>query len=76
MPRKPRIAFPNLPRHVVQRGHCRGDVFFGDFDREDCLHTLAECRDKWGFKLYGYCLMGNHVHLLVDPGEDAGISVR
>ena len=71
MPRKPRIAFANLPHHIVQRGHSRGDVFFGDFDRTDYLNTLAECRKSLELKLYGYCLMSNHVHLLVDPGTEA-----
>jgi putative transposase len=72
MPRKSRIAFPNLPHHIVQRGHSRRDVFFGDFDRTDYLNTLAECREALGIKIYGYCLMSNHVHLLVDPAADAG----
>ena len=71
MPRKPRIAFENLPHHIVQRGHSRRDVFFGDFDRTDYLNTLAECREALGLKIYGYCLMSNHVHLLVDPGAKA-----
>ena len=72
MPRKPRIAFANLPHHIVQRGHSRNDVFFGDFDRSDYLNTLAECREALGIKIYGYCLMSNHVHLLADPRDDAG----
>lgn len=71
MPRMSRIALPNLPHHIVQRGHSRRDVFFGDFDRTDYLNTLAECRVTLRIKIYGYCLMSNHVHLLVDPGADA-----
>jgi len=71
MPRRSRIAFANFPHHIVQRGHSRNDVFFGDFDRTDYLNTLAECREELGFKIYGYCLMSNHVHLLVDPGDEA-----
>ena len=68
MPRRARIVFANCPHHIVQRGHCRNDVFFGDFDRADYLGTLAECREALRFKVYAYCLMGNHVHLVVDPG--------
>jgi len=71
MPRKSRIAFPNLPHHIVQRGHSRRDVFYGDYDRTDYLKTLAECREALGLKVYGYCLMSNHVHLLVDPAAEA-----
>lgn len=69
MPRRARIAFPQLPHHVMQRGHRRNAVFFSEFDRRDYLATLQECRDLLGLKVYGYCLMTNHVHLLIDPGE-------
>jgi putative transposase len=71
MPRRARVAFPNLPHHIVQRGHCRSDVFFSDFDRTDYLATLAECRETLRLKVFAYCLMSNHVHLIVDPGDDA-----
>jgi putative transposase len=71
MPRRARISFANLPHHIVQRGHCRKDVFLCDFDRIDYLATLAECREAMRLKLFAYCLMSNHVHLIVDPGDDA-----
>jgi REP element-mobilizing transposase RayT len=45
MPRRTRIAFANTPHHIVQRGHCRREVFLHDFDRIDYLTTLAECRE-------------------------------
>ena len=68
MPRVPRIAFAHTPHHVYQRGHRQQRVFFCDADREDYLRTLAECREAWGLRVYAYCLMDNHVHLIVDPG--------
>jgi putative transposase len=71
MPRRGRIAFANLPHHIVQRGHCRKDVFLCDSDRVDYLATLAECRETLRLKVFAYCLMSNHVHLIVDPGDDA-----
>jgi putative transposase len=71
MPRKSRIAAANLPHHIVQRGHRRNSVFFSDFDRNDYLGTLAECRVALQLKVYAYCLMSNHVHLIVDPGNEA-----
>lgn len=71
MPRSPRIAFPGYPHHIVQRGHSRNAVFFTEFDRADYLATLQECRDHFALRVYGYCLMTNHVHLIVDPGHDA-----
>jgi putative transposase len=71
MPRGSRIAVANYPHHIVQRGHCRNAVFFSDFDRNDYLGTLAECRAALQLKIYAYCLMTNHVHLIVDPGDQA-----
>jgi putative transposase len=71
MPRRPRIAFAHMPHHIVQRGHRRGTVFFSRSDRVDYLGTLAEFRVALDVRVYAYCLMDNHVHLIVDPGEDA-----
>lgn len=71
MPRRARIAFAGYPHHLVQRGHNRNAVFFSDFDRMDYLGTLQECREMYSLKVYGYCLMTNHVHLIVDPGAHA-----
>jgi putative transposase len=70
MPRRARLAIPHLPHHVIQRGHRRGAVFFSDNDRIDYLGTLGECRLTLGIRVYAYCLMDNHVHLIVDPRED------
>lgn len=69
MPRRRRIVLPNHPHHVVQRGHNR-QVVFGDGD--DYLYylaTLREWKKTLGCKVYAYCLMTNHVHLVVDPCE-------
>jgi putative transposase len=71
MPRRARIAFPELPHHIIHRGHRRNPVFFCDSDRVDYLGTLAECRARLGVEVYAYCLMDNHVHLVVNPRDDA-----
>jgi putative transposase len=68
MPRLARIAFPHTPHHVYQRGHRQQPVFFCKADRDDYLATLAECRETLGLRLYAYCLMDNHIHLIIDPG--------
>lgn len=68
MARKPRICFPHRPHHIVQRGHNRRAVFITDADRLTYLASLREFRQELGLQLYGYCLMTNHVHLVVDPG--------
>jgi putative transposase len=62
------LALPNLPHHIVQRGHNRCPVFVSDHDRLVYLETLEEFRDELGIKVYAWCLMTNHVHLVVDPG--------
>jgi putative transposase len=71
MPRRARIAIPHLPHHLIQRGHSRNAVFFSNSDRVDYLGTLAECRALFGIRVYAYCLMDNHVHLVIDPRDDA-----
>jgi putative transposase len=71
MPRKRQIALAHYPHHIVQRGHNRKNVFRTDKDRLVYLQTLQEFRQKLGLKVYGYCLMSNHVHLIIDPGADA-----
>lgn len=69
MPRYARVALPNCPHHLVQRGHDRREVFFSRGDRLAYLETLAEFREELRVRIYGYCLMSNHVHLIVDPGD-------
>jgi len=68
MPRHSRLAIPNLPHHVVHRGHNRNPVFISDGDRLVYLETLAEFREELGIRVHAWCLMTNHVHLVVDPG--------
>lgn len=70
MPRKGRILLENTPHHIVQRGHNRQAVFIEDADYHYYLNTLREWKDELAIKIYGYCLMTNHVHLIVDPGND------
>lgn len=70
MPRKARILVPSCPHHIVQRGHNRKAVFVADEDYQFYLENLFEWKKKLGLKLYAWCLMTNHVHLIVEPGTD------
>lgn len=70
MPRIGRIMLPNYPHHIVQRGHNRQVVFAVPRDYERYLETLAEFKEVYGIQVYAYCLMTNHVHLLLAPGEE------
>lgn len=67
MPRVARIVVPNLPHHVTQRGNNRQDVFFVKEDRERYLEILQRLCAKHRVSIEGYCLMTNHVHLIVTP---------
>mgnify|MGYP001613308637 CR=1 FL=1 len=67
MARMARIAVPGVPYHVTQRGNRRQPVFFGEADYRTYLHLLQEQRLRWGLQVWAYCLMTNHVHLIVVP---------
>lgn len=69
MPRTARIILPNTPHHIFQRGHSRQSVFFTDDDYSYYLENLLYFKQKFSCKVYAYCLMTNHVHLIIDPGD-------
>ena len=70
MPRKARIVLANCPHHVIQRGHNRAGVFAEDGDYHYYLDNLSEWKTRLGCGVYSYCLMTNHIHLIVDPGDN------
>jgi REP-associated tyrosine transposase len=59
---------------VINRGNNRQDVFHKPGDFQAFLTALAELKERKPFKLYGYCLLNNHFHLLLRPTGDATIS--
>lgn len=69
MPRRPRIALPGVPLHVIQRGNNRQAIFFAEEDYRYFLGQLAECARSAGCSVHAYVLMTNHFHLLLTPGE-------
>jgi putative transposase len=69
MPRVARIVLPHYPHHVVQRGHNKQTVFAEPADFERYLADLRELKSLLDVKVYAFCLMTNHVHLLLAPGE-------
>jgi len=56
--------------HIVLRGINRGDIFFNNDDRLRFLETLEQKKINQEYELYAYCLMSNHIHLLVRENED------
>lgn len=69
MPRYPRLFLPDIPLHIVQRGHDRKPVFVEPADYQYYLDNLIEMKSELDIRVFGYCLMTNHVHLIVMPGE-------
>ncbi|OGA42186.1 MAG: transposase [Betaproteobacteria bacterium RIFCSPLOWO2_12_FULL_68_19] len=72
MPRRARIILGGLPVHIVQRGNNRAPCFFEDQDRYFYLFHLGRLLPRARCSLHAYCLMTNHVHLLVTPAEPVG----
>jgi putative transposase len=70
VPRKARIILPNTPHHIVQRGHNRNAVFIEALDYQLYLDTLKEWKEALSVAVYAWCLMTNHVHLILNPGSD------
>ena len=74
MPRKPRFYLPNVPAHVMQRGHNRSAIFFGDEDYLEYLRIVKSMAEEYQCLIHAYVLMTNHVHLLVTPFSENSIS--
>ena len=68
MARKPRIEFGGAFYHVICRGNQRQVIFRSEADRKYYLERLEQYRQRYGFKVYAYVLMTNHVHLLIETG--------
>jgi putative transposase len=75
MARLARVIVPGLPHHVTQRGNRREPIFFEDGDQEVYRDLLAEQARRRGVEVWAYCLMPNHVHLILTPGDEAGLGL-
>jgi putative transposase len=67
MARLARVVIPGTPHHVTQRGNRRRQTFFSDADYLAYLQLAAEAFGETGVKIWAYCLMPNHVHLIATP---------
>jgi putative transposase len=74
MGRLPRPTENGLVYHALNRGNNRADVFADAEDHEAFLGAIANTQKKYPFRLFGYCLMTNHFHLLLRPGRGQSIS--
>ncbi len=73
MPRMARVVIPNYPHHVTQRGNRRQKTFFHDEDYRYYIELMSEFSQKSGTEIWAYCLMPNHVHLVMMPVEEDGL---
>ena len=73
MARLARTVFPGLPHHVTQRGNGRQQVFFDEADYRLYRDLLKQHCDAAGVGIWAWCLMPNHVHLVLVPGDADGL---
>lgn len=74
MPRSKRVVALGVPPHVTQRGNDRQDVFLSDGLRNVYLELLAEHAGNNRLRVLAYCLMTNHVHLVVIPETESSLA--
>ncbi len=77
IPRQARIKGEFSVYHVIQRGNERKDLFLSVADRVKFLDILLRMKAKYNFLIYSFCLMSNHIHLLIDDnGNDISKLVK
>lgn len=69
MPRHARIVSKSGYYHVTMRGNARGVIFESAQNRDKFLSLMEECCTRWKLRLFAWCLMDNHVHMVVDVGD-------
>jgi putative transposase len=73
MPRMARIVVPMVPHHVTQRGNRKLPVFFNDGDRHAYIRLIADACERQQTRCLAWCLMDNHVHLILVPAREDGL---
>lgn len=71
MPRKPRVISSTGIYHVILRSVNQQIIFEEDFDFQKFLLILSDCKAKYNVDIYAYCLMNNHIHLLLHSGSES-----
>ena len=75
MPRMARISIANIPHHVTQRGNAGQFLLATDSEKNVYLRLLQKYLRLYSVALAGYCLMSNHVHLILVPSEPDALAV-
>jgi putative transposase len=78
MPHRARLVAPNIPWHIKQRSNNRSACFNENSDYQYFLETLAEQAARYQCSLHAWCLMMNHVRLLLTPtaGDSAALLMK
>lgn len=66
MARKLRIHYKGALYHVIVRGNNRSNIFEEKSNKAEYLRIIKRYKEKYNFKLYAYCIMDNHAHLLIE----------
>lgn len=74
MARLARVVVRGIPHHITQRGNRRQPVFFKEDDYLSYLYLMKEWCQKEQVEVWAYCLMPNHVHLIVVPDKATGLA--
>lgn len=72
MVRIARVVAPGLPHQLTQRGNRRPETVVCDDEYRAYIHRMSQWCARWQVDVWAYCLMLNHVHLLVVPESEAG----
>ena len=75
MPRRARVVFEGVVHHITQRGNYRQNVFEDDSDKSKYIEFIREYSEKYGMKIYAYCLMSNHVHFIAAPVKEDSLAM-
>ena len=75
LPRTKRLLSSTGIYHVMVRGINQQNIFVEDNDYLKYIDTLREYKKEIAFELYAYCLMGNHLHLLIKEGNEEIVSI-
>ena len=73
MARMARVVVPGYPHHVTQRGNRRQKTFFCQDDYRTYIEFMAEFAQTADTEVWAYCLMPNHVHLVMVPSHEDGL---
>jgi len=74
MARRARIVLPGHPHHVTQRGNRRQQTFFCEADYALYRDFAAQALESQGVRCWAWCLMPNHVHLVLEPSCEGGLA--